>query len=156
MMLCDPTTAIVTAVTNRGFITRWDRLSASKGLQLFGSLHSDLFNDPLFLLPGVSLRIRLTKARPSLYMMSMEAASNTTFKFLDAQLLVKLVKPDPVTPMAHIARMNTGALARYNMTRVELKTFTFSAGSNPYPATTPSWAVSRKVSPSPWLRIPIS
>jgi len=62
-------------------------------------------------------------------MMSMEAASKTTFKFLDAQLLVKRVKPDTVTPLAHIATLNTGALASYNRTRVELKTFTFSAGS---------------------------
>ena len=61
--------------------------------------------------------------------MSMEAASKTTFKFMDAQLLVKRVKPDRVTPLAHIATLNTGALAGYNMTRVELKTFTFSAGS---------------------------
>jgi len=95
-------------------------------LQLFGRLHSDLFNVPLFLLPSVSLQIRLTKA--SFYTMSMEAASKTTFKFFDAQLLVKRVKPD-VTPLAHIATMNTGTFARYNMTRVELKTFTFSTGS---------------------------
>jgi len=64
-------------VTNRGFITRWDRLSAYKELQLFGRLHSDLFNVPLVLLPVVSLQIRLTKARPSFYMMNMEAASKT-------------------------------------------------------------------------------
>jgi len=62
MMPCDPTTAIVTAVTNRGFITRSDRLSASKELQLFGRLHSDLFNVPLVLLPVVNLQMRLTKA----------------------------------------------------------------------------------------------
>jgi len=62
-------------------------------------------------------------------MMSKEPDSKTTFKFLDAQLLVKRVKTDPVTPLAHVATLNTGALARHNMTRVELKTFTFSAGS---------------------------
>jgi len=62
-------------------------------------------------------------------MMSKGADSKTTFKFLDAQLLVKRVKPDPVTLLAHNATLNTGALARYNMTRVELKKFTFSAGS---------------------------
>ena len=42
---------------------------------------------------------------------------------------VKRVKTDPVTPLAHVATLDTGALARYNMTRFELKTFTFSAGS---------------------------
>jgi len=61
-------------------------------------------------------------------MMSKEADSKTTFKFLDAQLL-KRVKPDPVTLLVHTATLNTVALARYNTTRVELKTFTFSAGS---------------------------
>ena len=125
MMRCDPTTATVTALNNRGFITCWDKLSASKELQLFGRLHSDLFNVPLVLLPGVSLQIRLTKARPAFYVMSKEADSKTNFKFLDAQLLVKRVKPDPVMLLAHTATLNTGALERYNMTRVELKTFTF-------------------------------
>jgi len=62
-------------------------------------------------------------------MMSKEADSKTTFKFLDAQLLVKRVKSDPVTILAHTATLNTGDLACYNMTSVELKTFTFSAGS---------------------------
>ena len=60
MLPCDPAAKSVTATTNREFITRWDRLSASKGLQLFGRLHSDLFNVPLVLPPGVSLQIRLT------------------------------------------------------------------------------------------------
>jgi len=120
MMSCDPTTANMTAVTNRGFITCWDKLSASKELQLFGRLHSDAFNVPLVLLPGVSLQIRLTKPRPRFCMMSKESDSKTPFKFLDAQLLVKRVKPDPVTLLANTATPNKGALARYNKTRVDL------------------------------------
>jgi len=88
-----------------------------------------LFNVPLVLLPGVSIQIRLTKARPSFYMISKEADSKATFKILDAQLLGKRVKTDPVTPLAHVAILNAGALARYNMARVELKTFEFSAVS---------------------------
>jgi len=62
-------------------------------------------------------------------MMSKDADSKTTFKFLDPQLLVKRVKTDRVTPLDHVDTLNTGALASYNMTRFELKTFTFSAGS---------------------------
>ena len=88
MMPCDPPTVTVTAVTNRGFITCWDRLSASKVLQLFGRLHCYLFNVPLVILPGVSLQMRLTKALYSFYMMNMEAVTKSTFKFLNAQLLV--------------------------------------------------------------------
>jgi len=117
----------VSAVTNGVLITRWDKLSGSKELQVFGRLHSVLFNFPLVLLPGVNIKIKLTKARTSFYMMGKEVDSKNTFKFLDAQLLVKRVKTDPVTLLVHTATLNTGALARYNMTRVELKTFTFSA-----------------------------
>jgi len=91
MLPSDPTSATITAMTNRGFNTRWDKLSGSKDLQLFGRLLSDLFNVPLVLLPGVSLQIKLTKALPSFYLFSKEAGSKTTFKFLDAQLLVKSV-----------------------------------------------------------------
>ena len=64
MLPCDHSAATVTATTNRQFITRWDKLSASKVLQLFGRLHIDLFNVSLVLLPGVSLQIRLTKSPP--------------------------------------------------------------------------------------------
>jgi len=133
MLPCDPTSPTVSAVIYRGFITRWDKLSASKELQLFGRLQSDLLNVPLVLLPGVSLQNKLTKPRPSFYMMSKEADSKTTFKLLDSQLLVKRVKPGPNTLLAHTATLNTGTLARYNMTRVELKTFTFSAVLGPVP-----------------------
>ena len=136
------------------FNTRWEKLNASKEVQLFGRLHSDLFNVPLVLLPGVSLQIRLTKSRPSFYMMSKEVDSKTTFKFLGAELLVKRVKPDPVTLLAHTATLNTGSFARYNMSTVDLKKFTFSAGSKSL-STTPSWFPCRNISSSTWLRMPI-
>ena len=84
MLSSYPTSATLTAMSNRGFITRWNKLIASKKLDLFGSLHSNMFKVQLVLLPGVSLQTRLTKTRPSFYMMSKEADSKTTFKFLDA------------------------------------------------------------------------
>jgi len=69
---------------NRGFITRWHRLSASREVQLFGLLHSDICNVPLYLLPGVRLQVRLTKTRPSFYLINKSVDSKTIFKFLDA------------------------------------------------------------------------
>ena len=55
----------------------------------------------------------------------------TAFKFFDAQLLVRRVRPNPVILLVHTATLkNRGSLARYNLTRIELKTFTFDAGSN--------------------------
>ena len=49
------------------------------------------------------------------------------FKFLDAQLLVRRVKPNPAILLAHGSTLSKESLARYNPTRVEIKTFTLSA-----------------------------
>jgi hypothetical protein len=62
MKPCDPTSETLTSMTNRELITRWNKLRASKELQLFGWLHIDKSNVPLYLLPGVRLQIRQTKA----------------------------------------------------------------------------------------------
>jgi hypothetical protein len=59
--------------------------------------------------------------------MNTSADSKTQFKFLDAKLLVRRIRANPQIPLAHEETLKTD-LARYNMTRVELKTFTFSAG----------------------------
>ena len=49
---------------------------------------------------------------------------------MDAQLLVRCVRPNPAILLAHYATLkNSLSLARYNLRRVELKTFTFAAGS---------------------------
>jgi hypothetical protein len=59
--------------------------------------------------------------------MNHAADSKTVFKFLDAKLFVKPIRPNPRIHLAHEETLKTD-LARYNFTRVELKTFTFSSG----------------------------
>ena len=128
MLPCDPT-ATHTETTNKGFVTRWNKIKQGKEVQLYGRLHSDFCNVPLLLLPGVRIQIKLTKARSSFYLMNKSADSKTTFKFLDAKLFVKRVKSNPDILVAHNTTLAQGGIARYNMTRVELKTFTFASGS---------------------------
>ena len=70
MQPVEPSAENVTAMTNKGFVLRWNRISASREFHLFGRLHSTICNVPLYLLPGVRLQIRLTKARPSFYLMN--------------------------------------------------------------------------------------
>ena len=107
-----------------------NRISARREVEIFGRLHSDICNVPLYLLPGVRLQIKLNKVRPSFYLMNKSFDSKTVFKFLDSQLLVRRVRPNPAIMVAHTATLsNRGSLARYNLTKVELKTFTFAAGS---------------------------
>jgi len=58
--------------------------------------------------------------------MNTAADCKIVFKFLDSKLFVRRIRANPQIPLAHEAILKTD-LARYNLTRVELKT-TFSAG----------------------------
>jgi len=80
----DPSAETQITATNRGFITQWKRLRVSREVQLFGLLHRDIFNVPLYLMPDVRLQIRLNKARPSFYLMKESVDSKRVFKFYDA------------------------------------------------------------------------
>ena len=124
MLPCDPTKA---ESTNTGFIDRWNRQKQSKEIEMFGRVDSDICNVSKFLLPGIKLQIKFTKAKPSFYLMNTAADSKTTFKFFYAKLFVRRIGANPQNPLTHEETLKTD-LARYNLTRVELKTFTFSAG----------------------------
>ena len=128
MLSCVPTAA-QTDPTNKGFITRLHRIKQSKEVHLYGRLHSGISNVPIYLFPDLRIQIKLTKALSRFYLMSKTADSKTTFKFLDAKLYVKRVRSNPAILLAHHSTLNKGSIARYNMTRVELKSFTFSSGS---------------------------
>jgi hypothetical protein len=60
--------------------------------------------------------------------MNKTADSKVTFKFLYAKLFVKRVRVDPDFLSAQITTLKEGGIARYNLTRVEHKTFAFRAG----------------------------
>ena len=75
------------------------------------------------------MQIKLTTAKSDFYLMNKDAESKTAFKFLDAQLIVNRVRPSPVILLPHNAALSKGAIDRFNLTRVELKTFTFSSES---------------------------
>jgi len=48
--------------------------------------------------------------------------NKATFKFLDAELIVRRIRPSPKISVAHNEALSKGFLVRYNLTRVELKT----------------------------------
>jgi hypothetical protein len=96
---------------------------------MHGRLHAEICNVPRFLLPGVRMQVKLTKAKPSFYLMHTDPAHSTVFTFLDAKLYVKRVRVNPALLMAQNETLKHGALSRYNLTGVELKFFTFSSGA---------------------------
>jgi hypothetical protein len=128
LLPCDPT-GDETFTTNKGFFRRWDVQKQRKVIQILRRLDSDICNVTTNLLPVVRVQVKLTKAKREFYLMNKDAGSKLTFRFLDAQLLVKRVKAYPAILAAHNTALQAAALAKYNLTRVEIKTFTFATGS---------------------------
>jgi hypothetical protein len=64
---------------NTGFVRRWNLCKQSKKIQLHGRWHVDLCNVPRFLIPGVRVQVKLTKAKPSFYLMHTDAAHSNVF-----------------------------------------------------------------------------
>jgi hypothetical protein len=93
----DPLATNPAAHTNVGFTVRWDMVKHSKILHLYCRLHPDICNVPRYLLPGIRIQIKLTKAKPAFYLMKIDAASTTQFKFLDAKLC-ETCQSAPINP----------------------------------------------------------
>ena len=96
---------------------------------MYGRLHADICNVPQLLINGVKMQIKLTKAKPEFYLLSTKKDAKVYFKVLEALLIVKRIKPSPSVMTAHNEALLEGYPLRYNLTRIELKTFTFAAGT---------------------------
>jgi hypothetical protein len=86
-------------------------------------------NLPSLLIPGVKIHVRLTKAKDSFYLMNTERTSISTFKFLEAELNVRCVWPNPDVLTAHHLDLAKGGMIELDFTRVELRARTFRKGT---------------------------
>jgi hypothetical protein len=128
VLTCDPTDTY-TDTTNRGFITRWNLQKQSKVIELVGRLHADICNASTFIIPGVPVTVRLKSARREFYLLAHDPDSKVSFQIQKAQLLVRHIKPNPAIIHAHNTTLDVGGIAKYHVTRVDVKTFRFAAGS---------------------------
>ena len=99
-------------IKNKGFVKRWDRQKQCNVSELYGRLHSDICKDPKFLLSGVRLQIKLTKAKDDFYLMNANTNTKATFKFLDAELIVRRIRLSAKISLAHNEALNKGFFAR--------------------------------------------
>jgi hypothetical protein len=119
LLPCDPTAADARAQSNTGFIHRWNRMKQSKEIELYTRIHADICNVPLYLLSNVRLEIKFTKARTSFFQMNKDSDSKVIFKFVDAHLLVKRIRPNRAILAADNETLSKGVLARYNQGRTQ-------------------------------------
>jgi hypothetical protein len=67
MLPCDPSVA---EASNKNFVTWWNLTKQSGLIEMYGKIHSDLCNVPQYLLPGVRVRIKFSKAISDLCLMN--------------------------------------------------------------------------------------
>jgi len=112
---------------------------------MYGRLHEDICNVPELLITGVKIQIKLTKAKPEFYLLVCKENGKVYFNVLEALLYVKRIRPSSSILTEHNEALLAGYPIRYNLTRIELKTFTFLRVHNHFPLTVPFWDASRNV-----------
>jgi hypothetical protein len=76
------------------------------------------------------VNVRLTRACREFYLMAQHPDSMESFKTLEARLLVRHIEPNPSILHAHNVTLDAGGVTKYHLTSVDVKTFTFAAGSH--------------------------
>lgn len=111
---------------NSGFMERRALAAASNTIDMMGRLHADIFFQDRFILPGVSIKIRLNRSKDEFSIMC-APVNPRTVKILSAKLLVRKVKIAPSVALGH-ARAIEIQSAKYPIRRVVVKSFTVPRG----------------------------
>ena len=100
----------------------------SKELELFGKLHADIFKVSTLLIPGIQIQVKLDRTKREFYLLSTGSDAKAVFKFTDAGLYMRHVKPNPSILISHMQALKK-ANVRYDVRKVALKAFTSGSGT---------------------------
>ena len=110
-------------ITGNAFRTRKNKVNNSKEIELYGRPLLDITEQPLLILPGVSLKLTLTPSGDPFRLRGAAAKVHLTH----VSLFVRKVKVNPSIHQAHIAQLNRSN-ARYHINRKVVKVFTVTRG----------------------------
>jgi len=117
-----------TLAANDGLKTRSNLTKNSSIVEVYGKLHADMLNQPLFLLNNVDLRIALTLNKPEFYLLGVDTDTSLV-KVIEATLYIKHAHINPNILIAH-HKMLENTTAKYHYKRNEIKSFTIPSGGN--------------------------
>ena len=116
--------------TDKGFLKRQTMVDASKEFEVAGKLHTELWNQPRFLIPGVDVRIQLHRSSDAFCIQSVGTEAVTIkVEILEAKLLVKKHTLLPTIQLAHLKTMERGNPVVYPNRTVDMKSYTLPAGT---------------------------
>lgn len=109
--------------TNKGYIKRKELTKGEQMIEMYGNLHCDIFNQDKFMINGVDIGVKLTKAKNEFHLFG---KNKSHIQIIDANLFVRKVKINPSILIAHTRALSITP-AKYPITRVEIKTVTIGA-----------------------------
>ena len=109
---------------NTGLIARRNMMN-NRTIDMMGHLHVDIFNQEKLLINGVEIRVRLTHSKDGFAIMDSTGLFNVDIK--EATLLIRRVRISPSVLITH-ANMLAKTTAKYNITRVDVKTVALYSG----------------------------
>jgi hypothetical protein len=112
---------------NEGYESRKKYSNSNRVFDMISPLHIDLKSASKYLLNGVEMTIKLIQAKPEFFLMSTVADPTCKFEIQEAELFVRKLKINSSVLIAHAKALAVGT-AKYNITRVDVKTVTIPTG----------------------------
>jgi len=114
-----------TSTTDPGWVKRKDKVESSKEFEVAGKLHTELFTQPRFLIPGIDVRIQLHRASDAFCLQCVgSGAQNLKLVILEARLFVKKHTLLPSIQLAHLKNLEHGNPVVYPNRSIEVKSYT--------------------------------
>lgn len=109
---------------NLGLVKRRSLL-VNNTVDMMGHLHADIFNQDKLLINGVEIRVKLVRSKEGFAIMDATSAFDVSIE--EATLMIRRVKISPSVLISH-ANALAKTTAKYNITRVEVKTVALHQG----------------------------
>ena len=114
--------------SNEGLKTRYQFTKESQTVELYGRLHSDLFQQDRLLLNQVDLTLKLTRSKNEFCLLSPVADSRYKVVIKDAAVYMRRCKISPAVLNAHSKALERST-AKYPIKRTDCKVFSIPRGN---------------------------
>lgn len=114
--------------TNKGLQARREHFKDAAIVDLLAPIHADIFNSDKFLLNNVDISLRFVKNKSEFLLMQSADSLQRKVVIRDMSVIMRRVKVSPSVILNH-GRLLSNNTCKYNLTRVEIKTFTLAKGA---------------------------
>jgi len=119
-----------TNTSDAGWTKRKDIVNQSKVFEVAGKLHTELFTQGRFLIPGIDVRLQLHRSSDAFCIQCVGTGSqNVVLHILEAKLLVRKHNLLPSIQLAHLKNLEHGNPVVFPNRFVEMKSYSLPTGT---------------------------